>query len=97
MNRQSLSAWANPFGVCFLVAVVLQIVGVAMFLGMHDWAYGVHQQLFGISEADFDLAAYYVFGMMKILAMMLFLVPWAALKLAAPWYADGDAGAAESA
>lgn len=86
MNRQSLSALANPFGVCFLTAVVLQAVGVALFLGLHDWGYSIHSQLFSMSEAQFDLAAYYMFGLMKTLGIMLFLVPWAALKIASPWY-----------
>lgn len=83
MNRQTLNSIANIFGVCFLLCVGLQIFALVMYLSLHDWAYGIHSSLFDLTPEAFDLAAYYFFALIKSLGMVLFLIPWAALKLAA--------------
>ncbi|TWT42727.1 DUF6868 family protein [Botrimarina hoheduenensis] len=88
MTRQFLSAIANPFGVCFLVAIVIQALGLVLYLTLHDTAYAIHAELFRLSPEAFDEAVYEILAMMKGLSLILFFVPWAALKIAAPWYPD---------
>lgn len=83
MTRQTLNTAASIFGVCFLLCVGLQLLSLGMILGLHDWAYSMHSRLFSISEPDFDLAVYYILGLMKTLGLTFFLVPWAALKIVA--------------
>ncbi|QDT67943.1 hypothetical protein MalM25_08520 [Planctomycetes bacterium MalM25] len=74
---------ASVFGTAFLVLVGLQVLGLGLFLGMHDWAYGVHSKLFALTPEQFDLACYAFFGLMKTLGLTLFFAPWVALKLVA--------------
>lgn len=83
MNRQSARQLASFFGWAFLVCVALQLFALGMLLGLHDLAYSVHSKLFTITAEHFDLATYSFLGLMKMLGLTLFFVPWAALKITA--------------
>lgn len=83
MNRQSARSLATCFGWAFLLSVGLQLFALAMLLGLHDWAYGIHSRLFALTAEQFDLATYSFLGLMKTLGLTLFFVPWAALRIAA--------------
>lgn len=81
MNRQSARNLASVLGWAFLLCVGLQLLALAMVVGLHDWAYSVHSKLFALTVEQFDLAAYGMLGLMKTLGLTLFFVPWAALKI----------------
>ncbi len=83
MNRETMNRLASVLGTAFLLVVGLQVLALGLFLGLHDWAYGIHSKLFTLTPDQFDLACYSFFGLMKTLGLTLFLIPWAALKLVA--------------
>lgn len=83
MNREAMNRLASVFGTAFLIVVGLQLLGLGLYLGLHDVAYRVHSELFAITEEQFDLACYTLLGAMKTLSLTLLLAPWAALRLVA--------------
>ncbi|MGI9455879.1 MAG: DUF6868 family protein [Aeoliella sp.] len=83
MNRENLNSIANIFGVCFLLCAGLMFFVMAMFMLLHDWAYGIHSYLFILTPEAFDMAVYQFLAQIKALGLVLFLIPWVALKFAA--------------
>lgn len=83
MTRQTANSLASVLGTCFLLCVGLQILSMGLYLGLHDWAYSIHSELFSLSTETFDREMYHFMGVFKILGLVLFLIPWAALKLVA--------------
>ena len=81
MDRSTLNLLAKVLGTSFLVCVGFQLLAFAMVVGMHDWAYNMHSNFFKLTPEAFDLEVYHFLGMMKVLGMVLFLVPWIAIKI----------------
>ena len=69
------------FGTCFLVAAGLILIWFLIYLVMGDLAYAIHSRLFDIDRAQFGAMNYFGMSLMKILAFVLFLVPYIALKI----------------
>lgn len=83
MTRQTANSLASVLGTCFLLCLGLQILSLGLYLGLHDWAYSIHSQLFNLTPEAFDREVYHFMGQLKILGLVLFLIPWASLKLIA--------------
>jgi hypothetical protein len=81
MDRSTLNLWAKLLGISFLVCAGFQLLTFGMLMVFHDWAYNLHSKLFLLTPETFDLEVYHFLGMMKVLGMVLFLVPWIAIKI----------------
>lgn len=86
MDRLLYKQLTSFLGRAFLVSVGFQLFALVMLVGLKDWAYSVHSSLFGLSPEQFALSTYLSLGIMKMLSLVLFLVPWVALK----WMATED-------
>lgn len=78
----SLKTVSAVLGRCFLLFIGLQILSVVLVYFCHEWAYGLHSQLFpSLTVEDFERSLYQMLIQTKTLGLMLFLIPWVAIKL----------------
>ena len=66
---------------CFLLSVGLLIFWLVFYLLAGEWAYELHAKWFEITRRDFDLINYCGMGFVKLLAFVLFLVPYVSIRL----------------
>jgi hypothetical protein len=66
----------------FLLAVALQVFWWIILLVADDWAYGIHAAVFEITRRDFDLVMYCGLVFVKVTALVFFLIPYIALRIA---------------
>ena len=66
---------------CFSGGMVLLIVWFAWFAVAGDWIYQVHSRWFQIPRQAFDSIHYAGMAVTKIAIIVLFLLPWIAIKL----------------
>lgn len=66
---------------CFLGGMVLLMVWFAGFAFAGDWIYQVHSRWFQIPRQSFDAIHYAGMAVTKIAIIVLFLLPWIAIKL----------------
>lgn len=66
---------------CTLLSFALLLISFTFYLAAGDWAYGIHARLFDISRQEFTLIYYGGMGLLKTLALVLFLIPYLAIRL----------------
>jgi hypothetical protein len=66
----------------FLLAVALQVFWWIILLAADDWAYGIHASMFEITRREFDLVMYCGLLFVKVTALVFFLIPYIALRIA---------------
>ena len=69
------------FGTCFLLAAGFLMFWFLMYLAAGDLAYSIHAKLFDIDRAQFVAMNYFGMAFIKLLAFVLFLIPYIALKI----------------
>lgn len=78
----SLKTVSAVLGRCFLLCVALQILALVLVTNLHDWAFGVHSWFFPTLTAEVFAESIYMFmGQLKLAGLVLFLIPWIAIKL----------------
>lgn len=83
MTRDQLDILSAVLIRCFAICVGFQLAIFAVVCGFHDSGYELHSQFFAITVEQFDVASYYLLGLMKILGLVLFFIPWVATRLVA--------------
>jgi len=68
---------------CFLGGMLLLVVWFAWFVFAGDWIYQIHSRWFQIPKQSFDAIHYAGMAVTKIAIILLFLLPWIAIKLTA--------------
>ena len=72
----------RPFLLCGLgLAYALLLAWFVLFLAFHDAVYRLHARWFRLSVEAFDAVNYGGMAAWKILAILLFAIPWIALGL----------------
>ena len=66
---------------CFFGGMVLLIIWFAGYAAAGDWIYQVHSRWFHIPRPSFDAIHYAGMAVTKIAIIVLFLLPWIAVKL----------------
>lgn len=66
---------------CFVGGMALLVVWFAWFVFAGDWIYQVHSRWFQIPRQAFDAIHYAGMAVTKITIILLFLLPWIAIKL----------------
>lgn len=80
-TRRVLDAVAGVLLMCFLLLVAAQLfVWVVLYLA-GDPIYGMYSSLFDIPRKEYDLFLLYSLTFMKVLNVVFFMVPFAAIKL----------------
>jgi hypothetical protein len=66
---------------CFLGGMALLVVWFAWFVFAGDWIYQIHSRWFQIPRQSFDAIHYTGMAVTKIAIILVFLLPWIAIKL----------------
>ena len=80
-TRPTVEDLTRVLGTCFLVAAALILIWFVFYLAAGDFAYAIHSSLFDIERRQFEAMNYYGMAFIKLLAFVLFLVPYIALKI----------------
>ncbi len=78
MNTEHLTRF---FGTCFLLAAGVLMFWFLMYFAAGDFSYSYHAKLFGIDRSLYKSMNYYGMAIFKMLAFLLFLIPYIALKI----------------
>jgi hypothetical protein len=68
-------------GTSFLVAAGFILVWFLLYIAAGDLIFSIHAALFDIDRAQFEAMNYFGMTFIKLLAFVLFLIPWIALKI----------------
>jgi hypothetical protein len=66
---------------CGLFAYLLLILTVAIYLLAGDVIVRLNADLFGLSKHELDLVIYGCIVVIKLVAILFFLIPWLAIRL----------------
>jgi hypothetical protein len=66
---------------CFLFSLALLIVWFMSYVVGGDWIYSIHSKWFILSKHEFVLMNYYGMALVKLCAIVFFLLPYGAIKL----------------
>jgi hypothetical protein len=66
---------------CFALSIALLIVWSVFYLLLGRWVFGIHSNIFEMTERDFDLIMYCGMGLLKVAAFVLFLIPYISVRL----------------
>lgn len=64
-----------------LIAWGVLLVWFVVFLMAGDWIHSLHGQWFEMTRREMDLIFYAGMGLFKLGALLLFLIPWIAIRL----------------
>ena len=68
-------------GWCALINIGIFAAWVIVFFAAHDWVYSLHGKWFKISVERFDSIHYMLMGFFKLSIILLFLIPYLALRI----------------
>ena len=66
---------------CFLFSFAILIVWFMSYVVGGDWIYGIHSKWFDLSKHEFALMNYYGMALLKLCAIVFFLLPYGSIKL----------------
>jgi hypothetical protein len=79
----TLEVLTSFFGWMSVINIAFLLISALMMLLLKDWATSLHARLFGIEASAARLVWYRWLGNYKILTLILSIVPYFALRLAA--------------
>lgn len=79
--QKNLDVIAGVLIRCFLGGVALLTAWFVTFVFAGDWVYRVHSIWFQVPRQTFDAIHYAGMACTKIAAVLLFLLPWIAVRL----------------
>ena len=66
---------------CFFFSLALLIVWFMSYVVGGDWIYSIHSKWFNVSKHEFVLINYYGMALVKLCAVVFFLLPCGAIKI----------------
>ena len=75
---------------CFIIGILLMLFWACLFMVGADFAYGIHSKWFDISRQQFHLICYGGMGIVKIIILTFFLLPYISIRMV---LAKGKSGA----
>jgi hypothetical protein len=66
---------------CFIIGIVLMTCWFVFFIFGSDSGYAMHARLFQISRHEYDLLNYYGMAFIKGCNILLFLIPYIAIRM----------------
>lgn len=76
-----LDAVAEVLLRCFLFSLAILIVWFMSYVVGGDWIYSIHSKWFDLSKHEFALMNYYGMALLKLCAIVFFLLPYGSIKL----------------
>jgi hypothetical protein len=80
-NREFFEIVAKILLRCWLFGLGLLLVWAAVMLLGRDVFYRLNSDLFGLAEHELDLISYSGIVFTKVLVLVFFFIPWAAIRL----------------
>lgn len=80
-NREFFETVARVLIRCFWGGLLLLLIWLIVYLAATDWLYALNARWFSISRQQFDVIHYCGMAAMKIAIIILFLIPYACLRL----------------
>lgn len=66
---------------CWLFGFVLLLIWLGVILLAGDAVHRLHGGMFGLSKHELDLIFYCGMGLLKLLVLVFFFIPWLAIRL----------------
>lgn len=66
---------------CWLFGFVLLFIWLGVDLAIGDLVYRLHGDMFGLSKHELDLIFYCGMGLLKLVVLACFFVPWLSIQL----------------
>jgi len=66
---------------CWLFGFLLVLFWFGVFMMAGDFVHRLHGGMFGLSSHELDVIFYCGMGLTKLLVLVFFLIPWAAIRL----------------
>ena len=79
-TREWLDSVSKVLIRCLAFCVGLLVIWLAAILFMRDMIHTVHGGMFGLLDHELDLILYCGMGLLKLLAITFFLIPWLAIR-----------------
>ena len=76
-----LDAVAKVLLWCVVLGFLLLLLSFGFLLVGGDFAHDVHSKWFDVTRHEFDVICYCGLGLAKTIVVLLFVVPWAAIRL----------------
>ncbi len=73
LNKVLLRSW--------IIGIVIMLVSTIILLASGDLIDVIHGRIFGLTPHELDLIIYCGLGVMKLLVLVLFFIPWLAIKM----------------
>jgi hypothetical protein len=80
-DRVSLDTLSKVLMRCWLLGFALLALWAGLVLLGRDFVYRVHGDMFGLAEHELDLIFYAGMVFTKVLVLVFFFIPWAAIQL----------------
>lgn len=66
---------------CWVFGFVLLLIWLGVILLAGDFIHRLHGSMFGLSKHELDLIFYCGMGLLKLLVLVFFFIPWLAIRL----------------
>ena len=66
---------------CWSFGFVLLFVWLIAVLSLGDFIHNLHGSMFGLSNHELDVIFYCGMGLLKLCVLVVFFIPWLAIKL----------------
>ena len=66
---------------CWIISFALGLISFVIFMLTGDMIDELHGQMFGLSPHELDLVIYCGLGLLKLITLVCFVIPWLAIKL----------------
>lgn len=80
-TRDFFEAVAKVLLRCWLFGFVLLFIWLGAVLLMGDTIHNLHGPMFGITNHELDVIFYCGMGLLKLLVLVFFFIPWLAIRL----------------
>ena len=80
-TRDTLDMISKVLLRCWILGFVLLFISLGAILLMSETIHNLHGSLFRLSSHEFDVIFYCWMGLLKLVMMTFFFIPWLATKL----------------
>jgi hypothetical protein len=81
LNRTALNTVADVLLRCWILGTVFLLIWFGATLLIGKWIYDLHGSMFGLSRHEIDLVFYCGMGLLKLVVVTGFFIPWLAIKM----------------
>jgi len=80
-TRDVLDTLAKVLLRCWILGFVLLFISLGAILLMDETIHNLHGSMFGLSAHELDVIFYCWMGLLKIVVLTFFFIPWLSIKM----------------